>query len=397
MAMEPDADKFVPALTLGRAGVDWGRRLADLALLGLTPLLFLWNLLLLVLLFQSMPQNDLGRPLLSTQAFLAGKDMYALNEVVVYHFNRDTVIHLWNLNPPHSHLLYLPLTVMPPGLALLVWCVLSGLCLYGSIRIIVSEIGIALTPRRMEWMALGLLAFTGTGAALITAHVSFLLMLAITLSWRDARHGRWGQAGAWLGLALSIKPFLLIFVPYLVLKRCWRGIASMGLTVGLAFLLGLLVFGPANHHSWLRVLSQADSWAWLPLNASLYGTLNRVLMKNPAFTPMLALRAGRRPGGLARPGEPRGPGGATPDRDGFFEFEHRPGLRDPSGQWRCSSRPWDGSTISGCPWARLRRWLEIGGSSAPSRLTTEARRAAHRAGTCSSPPCRAWPLPCLSP
>jgi hypothetical protein len=290
--MERTADEFVPPRAGGRAPVERGRRLADVALLGLIPLLFLWNLLQLVLSFVSMPQNDLGRPLMSTHAFLDGKDMYALTDAVVYRYNQDTVIHLWNLNPPHSHLLLLPLTIMPPRLALLVWCILSGLCLYGSIRIILSEIGIQLTHRRKEWMALGLLAFTGTGAALITAHLSFLLMLLITLAWRDARHGRWGKAGSWLGLALSIKPFFLIFVPYLVLKGCWRGVAALGLTVGLAFLLGLLVFGQESHQSWLRVLSRADSWAWLPLNASLYGALSRVLMKNPAFTPIWELDPG---------------------------------------------------------------------------------------------------------
>ncbi len=177
-------------------------------------------------------------------------------------------------------------------MALLAWWVLSGLCLYGSIRIILSETRIELTPRLKKWMVVGLLSFSAMGVAMVTAHISFPLMLLITLSWRDARHGRWGKAGAWLGLALSIKPFLLIFIPYLVLKRCWRGVAAVGLTVGLAFLLGLLVFGPESHHSWLRVLSRADSWAWLPLNASLYGLLSRTLTKTPLYTPIVALDPG---------------------------------------------------------------------------------------------------------
>jgi hypothetical protein len=290
--MERDADEFAPAPTVGRAGVEWGRCLANFAMIGLTLFLLLWNLLLLAMAFESMPRNDFGRPLMGTRAFLEGKDMYGETEAVVYRYNRDTVLHLWNLNPPHSHLLYLPLAVIPTWPALLAWSVLSGICLYGSIRIILSEVGIALTPRRKEWMVVGLLSFSAMGVAVITAHMSFPLMLLITMAWRDARHGRWGKAGSWLGLALSIKPFLLIFIPYLVLKRCWRGVAAVGLSTGLAFLLGLLVFGPESHHSWLRVLSRADSWAWLPLNASLYGILSRALTKNPMFTPMVVLDPG---------------------------------------------------------------------------------------------------------
>ena len=60
------------------------------------------------------------------------------------------------------------------------------------------------------------------GMVVCTGNIALLLMLLITLGLADARHGRWGKAGSWLGLALSIKPFLLIFVPYLVLKGAAR-------------------------------------------------------------------------------------------------------------------------------------------------------------------------------
>ncbi len=288
MNMKPDAEKLVHVLRFGPTRIEWGRS-KSFAFAGLLLFLILWNLVFLTISFQSMPRNDFGRPLWSARAFLEGRDMYALTEAVVYPYKPGVILHLWNLNPPHSHLLYLPLAVLPTGVAWLAWWVLGGLCLYGSLRIILSEIGIELTRRRKEWMAVGLMSFSGMGVALVTAHMSFPLMLLMTLAWRDARHGRWGRAGSWLGLALSIKPFLLIFVPYLVLRRCWRGVAALGLATGLAFLLGLLVFGPQNHRSWLLVLSKAESWAWLPLNASLYGTLSRTLTKNAMFTPVVAL------------------------------------------------------------------------------------------------------------
>ena len=292
MTMERNADELLPAANEGRADGERGGRRRTFALTVLILVLILWNLFLVAVTFAGMPRNDFGRPLLGTRAFLDGKDMYGETDAVITWCNSDTILRLWNLNPPHSHLLYLPLAVLPAELALSIWYVVGGLCLYGSIRILLSETGIELTPRRRDWMTAGLLAFSATGVALVTVHMTFLLMLVTTLAWRDARHRRWGKAGAWLGLALSIKPFFLIFIPYLVLKRCWRGLSAMGLTTGLSFLLGLLVFGLESHQSWLRVLSRADTWAWLPLNASLYGAMSRVLMKNTLFTTMATWEPG---------------------------------------------------------------------------------------------------------
>jgi hypothetical protein len=180
---------------------EWGRYLTRVLKVVLLLILLLWNILLLGILFTSMPKNDFGRPFWSTLAFLRGEDMYALNESVVYLFKETTILHLWDLNPPHAHLL--PLAVLPPRLALQVWCLLGGFCLYGSIRIVLTQLGLKLTPSQGEWLVLGLLGFTGMGTAVLTGHMSFPLMLLITLAWCDARHGRWWRAGAWLGLGMS--------------------------------------------------------------------------------------------------------------------------------------------------------------------------------------------------
>jgi Glycosyltransferase family 87 len=292
MPQEPSSAEITPAQDRAKgAGGDYSD-LTRLMRAALWPFLLSWNFLLLSALFMSMPRNDFGRPFWSTLAFVRGQDMYAFNESTGFMFNQDTRINLWNLSPPHAHLMVLPLAILPPWFALVVWCLLSGTCLYASIRIILTELGLELSLVQREWMVLGLLAFTGMGTAIVTGHLSFPLMLVITLAWRDARHGKWGRAGAWLGLGMSIKPFLLIFIPYFLFKGNWRALAAAGFAVAGAFLLGLLVFGPANHRSWLRVLSIANTWAWLPMNASLYGIMSRGLLKNPGFTSMTVLDPG---------------------------------------------------------------------------------------------------------
>jgi hypothetical protein len=251
--------------------------------------LILGNGSLLLLMVGMMPRNDFGRTLWSASAFLEGADMYAPSFVVHHQLDGHNAIDLWNLNPPHFHVFLLPLAILPQSAALLAWCVLGGLCLDLSLRLIGREIGRELTLRERRWTWLGLLASSAMGAALATAHMSFPLMLLVTLAWRDARHGRWTRAGAGMGLGMSLKPFLLVFVPYLVLSRRWRGAAAAGLAVGLSFLLGLAIFGVDNHRSWLQRLGTAHSWAWLPMNASLYGILSRALTDNPMLASLAAL------------------------------------------------------------------------------------------------------------
>jgi hypothetical protein len=64
-----------------------------------------------------MPKNDFGRPFWSTLAFLRGEEMYALNESVGFAFNKYTILQLWDLNPPHAHILLqgLRITIANPG------------------------------------------------------------------------------------------------------------------------------------------------------------------------------------------------------------------------------------------------------------------------------------------
>ena len=51
----------------------------------------------------------------------------------------------------------------------------------------------------------------------------------MTLAWRAARHRSWLACGAWLGLSIGLKPFLLLFVPVLADQRtmaCRRSVIS---------------------------------------------------------------------------------------------------------------------------------------------------------------------------
>ena len=265
---------------LGRTAV----MLACLALLG-------WNVALVVVMERGIVRSDFGKLHASAQAFLAGRDMYDLGPATLSPVRgmTDQVLHyipFLNLNPPHFHLILLPLAPLSPRWALVVWGIVSLVCLAFSLRLIARESGIVLTRWRRRLAVLAFLGFAGLGAVALTGQVSFLLLLPVTLAWIRARRGKWAEAGVYLGLAMSVKPFLAIFLPYLVLRRRFVTLATAVGAGTAAFLVGLGVFGWDAHRSWIAGLS-AVSWEWVAMNASVLGFLKRVLAPSLYYEPLL--------------------------------------------------------------------------------------------------------------
>jgi hypothetical protein len=88
----------------------------------------------------------------------------------------------WNMNPPHFHLLLLPLALLTPGVALTLWIGAGVGCLLASLRLIVREVGLPCRPWTHRLALCGLLNFAGTAAVCITGQLSFLLLLQVTLA-----------------------------------------------------------------------------------------------------------------------------------------------------------------------------------------------------------------------
>jgi hypothetical protein len=264
---------------------------ATLGLSVLAVLLLLWNVGLFCCLLVGMPQNDFCRMYYTAHAFWQGEDMYGRNPATPAKLDEDNSIDLWNLNPPHFHLLLLPLGALPPEAALACWWAMNFLCLCLCLRWIVREAGLELTPRARQLGLVALLGFSGTSTMILTSQLSLVLLIPITLAWIAARRGRWFRCGLWLGIALSVKPFLLLLLPYLVARRRWSAVLGCAGSALLCFALGFLVFGLESHLSWYRGLNVAVTWAWLPLNASLGGMLHRTFTENLYFTHAATLSA----------------------------------------------------------------------------------------------------------
>ena len=244
-----------------------------------------WNAWIAHTMVTRLQGGDFRILYLSARAQLEGRDMYDLASEIRTHLGRPLQSTLVNLNPPHFQLLVLPLALLSPGAALALWAGVSLLCLGVSIRVVALQLGLEPSAWGCWRVAVWLLAFAGTGAVVGTAELAFLLMLPLTLGWSAARRGGWTRAGVYLGLAMGVKLFLLIFVPYLLLRRRFGAALVSGATAAAWFLGGLLIVGSGTYWSWLSQLASV-SWAWRGPNASVLGLLTRSFAENPYYTPL---------------------------------------------------------------------------------------------------------------
>lgn len=217
--------------------------------------------------------QDFGIFLNSARTFAAGGSLYPAGAVV-----RNRSLYSTgqlNLNLPHTHLLLLPLTGLTPGRALTVWFAASltvfVLCAWTVCRALAWQ----LPP--LLWLAIVvyLLAWGATAAFSLTAQLSLLLAGPVTAAWVAARQQRNATAGAWLGLAAVVKPFLFVFVPYLAITRNWRALRTMGTVATITLAAGVLVFGADAYREWALQIPRVN-WGTHYFNASIAGVVERL-------------------------------------------------------------------------------------------------------------------------
>jgi hypothetical protein len=198
--------------------------------------------------------------------------------------------HLGNLNPPHFQLLVAPLVPLGYRGALVAWLVANVLIVAACAWIVVRELRPALTLKRMLLATLLVFASAAWTSVAVTGEMSLLLLLPCTGAWVAARRGRWEVAGVLLGVAASLKVFLLVFGAWLIVARRWRAAAWMAAGAIVPFALGVAVYGDMAYIAWLHRLSHVGWW-WLPMNLSLRGMADRVFVAHGPFAAVFAAPA----------------------------------------------------------------------------------------------------------
>jgi Glycosyltransferase family 87 len=245
-----------------------------------------YDALLVRTMIEQLHMNDFGKFYYSARLFLDGGDMYGPSPATEMAVNGQT-LRLLNMNPPHLHMLILPLATLAPLQALMVWALMNLASLAWAVALISRELKLRWTLPRIAWSTLAFVICPATAAIALTGQLTFLLLLSLTIAWIAARRGKWITAAIHLGLAASVKPFLGIFFIYLLLKRRVHAAVVMATTIGVCLTIGLAIFGWQTHLSWLNALSAVD-WAWAPMNGSIGGLVTRGFARSPIFTPLMA-------------------------------------------------------------------------------------------------------------
>jgi alpha-1,2-mannosyltransferase len=156
--------------------------------------------------------------------------------------------------PPVAALFFAPLGGLPIGVAKATWLCLSALALVASLRLSFGLLG----PRRIPaWRLAALTLLIEAkffGHELTLGQVNGVLLLGMLLMTRALARGQDLRAGAWLALVAAVKPYALIFVPYLGVRGRLKAVAMA--VAG----MGALLVTPVCRYGWAGNLELLDRW-----------------------------------------------------------------------------------------------------------------------------------------
>ena len=193
--------------------------------------------------------------------------------------------------PPGLALALLPLTLLPMPLASALWVLLLFGCVVGTAWCLAT----LLVGRQSEafWLLVAALAIAIVtlkpvrGALTFSKQVDPLILLLLAATILAYARRRDGLAGIAFGLAIAIKPFLVVLALVPIWQGAYRmvtvaGLLSAGLTIGPLLALGLLdSFVQAASH-WGGPVMAAS-----PVGQSVYSLLLRTLTVQPYTVPLV--------------------------------------------------------------------------------------------------------------
>ncbi len=165
--------------------------------------------------------------------------------------------------PPFSSLLYLPLGLIPLSQAKFIWFVITA---SASLAIIIVSAQLASFPfpypKSVPLFTFLILArFLAREISLgqINALITWILLLMVQKWVKTSKSSKDSMITGFLwGLASSLKPYSLIFLPLFLLRQSWKAIFSALFFFCLSFFTPALFYGWKGnfvvHHEWISYL-----------------------------------------------------------------------------------------------------------------------------------------------
>lgn len=245
-----------------------------------------YNFLLSSLAVERFHGNDFGKFYYATQQWFTGNSLYSPTVASLMEVTASHWIQFADLNPPHFHLLILPFVVLPLDVAAYLW---NGLNVWAAIfagLLTCSELQIQIRRDQVLPLAAAILTCGATEAAAATGQYTGVLLLGTSLAWRASRHSQPVRSGTMIGLLMSLKPFLGLFVLVHLIRREFVAAAAALTTMIAAFVVGVTVFGLQEHQDWLSALATAQ-WTWAAMNGSWQAVAARLFDLSPYYSPLV--------------------------------------------------------------------------------------------------------------
>lgn len=223
----------------------------------------------------------------SARNVLASRALYSPHEQTLrFYFEVSTPgvpTFRYNVHPPSSVLMALPLARLSFPAAFTAWNLFSLFCIVASLWIIRRGLDAKVSAWSVFPVISLLLVYIPLWDQVRMGQLSGLLLLLLTGAWSALRSGRSILAGTLLALAASIKLFPGFLLLYLLFQKRWRAVAA-GLAA-MGFIAGLTVIGLGwdAYRSYItEILPVAQWYRALWGNLSLVGFWSRLFESAPS-------------------------------------------------------------------------------------------------------------------
>jgi hypothetical protein len=169
---------------------------------------------------------------------------------------------------PSSAFLYLPLSYLPLDLAKGIWYFFTIFCFLALIRL--SFLLVPATTKKLRWLMIvpPLILIKYFLREIDLGQINTIVILTLlSMIWflqrqtKENDHKKNIYAGLLWGLAVALKPYALIFLPYFLLKGKWRTLLSGIFMLSAAILIPSLYYGLKGNlivlEEWISTLSQS--------------------------------------------------------------------------------------------------------------------------------------------
>jgi hypothetical protein len=181
-----------------------------------------------------------------------------------------------NLNPPFQTLLLAPVGLIKYEQAFMIYSFISIISGLVAVLLIAHETANKKYELSFLFIFMIIIMFYyPTLTNIIYGQLSLVLLLLIALAWIAARNGRDALGGIYLGLAMSLKIFVGLFLLFFLVRRRWRLLLWFIGTFTLLSLLPLWFFGIDTYKNYITILSSI-TWYAASWNASFLGFFTRI-------------------------------------------------------------------------------------------------------------------------